>query len=186
MPLKPSDILGDGNRYMLLEVNQQRFLDAETKQVFFFFMDISGKETEEDSLISLTGEKRNTIIAIGKGNRGSQCVCAHTEAVPLLKIGRFCFMFNDPGRKLKLLARILFVLLSIIPLLLGIVLIFGDFQDVPFLASGGAAAVLIGIVVILFGFLSAWLSSILLFAVGSAIDDIQTIRRIVYHIYKEK
>ena len=95
-------------------------------------------------------------------------------------------MFNDPGRKLKLLARILFVLLSIIPLLLGIVLIFGDFQDVPFLASGGAAAVLIGIVVILFGFLSAWLSSILLFAVGSAIDDIQTIRRIVYHIYKEK
>ncbi len=85
MPLKPSDILGDGNRYMLLEVNQQRFLDAETKQVFFFFMDISGKKTEEDSLISLTGEKRNTIIAIGKGKRGSQCVNAHTEAAPFLK-----------------------------------------------------------------------------------------------------
>ena len=83
MPLKPSDILGDGNRYMLLEVNQQRFLDAETKQVFFFFMDISGKKTEEDSLISLTGEKRNTIIAIGKSNRGSQCVNARTGAVPL-------------------------------------------------------------------------------------------------------
>ena len=34
-------------------------------------MDISKKETEEDSLISLTGEKRNTIIAIGKGNRAA-------------------------------------------------------------------------------------------------------------------
>ena len=85
MPLKPSDILGDGNRYMLLEVNQQRFLDAETKQVFFFFMDISTKGMKEDGFSPLTGEKRHTIITGGKGKRGSRCVYAHTEAAPLLK-----------------------------------------------------------------------------------------------------
>ena len=94
-------------------------------------------------------------------------------------------MFNDPGRKLKILARILFVLLSIIPVLLGAAVIFGAFEPIIGLEAG-VGATLLGISIILFGILSAWLSSILLFAVGSAIDDIQTIRRIVYRIYKEK
>ena len=38
---------------------------------FIFFIEISGNEMEEDSLIYLTGERRNTIIAIGKGNRAA-------------------------------------------------------------------------------------------------------------------
>ena len=97
-------------------------------------------------------------------------------------------MFKKPGKKIKTLAKILFVLLLIIPILLGLALIFGSgfipkevTNSVGIQVQGGS--IIAGIVVILFGFLFAWISTILLYTIGEISDDLEIARRATVMIY---
>lgn len=92
-------------------------------------------------------------------------------------------MFNNPGKKVKLLARILFVLLSILPVLGGIVIMMIDTST--FGIDLGGLQVIIGLLVIIFGIIFAWLSSILLYTLGAMADDLEIIHRATVRIYHE-
>ena len=90
-------------------------------------------------------------------------------------------MFKNPGRKLKGIAKVVFALLVIVYVLLGVGLMLGVIGDGSLY---GAQLYIAGAAVILVGILIAWLSSIALYAVGSAVDDIQTIKKIQVDLYK--
>ena len=97
-------------------------------------------------------------------------------------------MFKRPGKKLKTLAKVLFVLLVIIPVLLGLVLIFGaGFIPEEITQSAGIqpgiSTIIAGILVILIGFLNAWLHTILLYTIGEISDDLEIMRRATVMIY---
>jgi len=91
-------------------------------------------------------------------------------------------MFNNPGKKLKFLAKIVFYVLLFLPLVIGIVLIFSGLLD----GIGGYAitfsTVLVGVLLVLFGILNAWLSSILLYSFGQLVEDTQKTRKAVEKI----
>ena len=91
-------------------------------------------------------------------------------------------MFNNPGQKLKMLAKILFWLLLIPSIIWGIsVMSLGSLGGTRL----GTAGFLVGLGIIVAGIGTAWLSSILLYAIGSAIDDIQTIKEITVRTYEK-
>ena len=97
-------------------------------------------------------------------------------------------MFKHPGKKLKTLAIILFVIMVIIPVLVGLALIFGggpvaDAVGDAYGVKIQGAGVIIGILVIVFGFLSAWLSTIILYTLGEIADDLEIARRATVMIY---
>ena len=99
-------------------------------------------------------------------------------------------MFKRPGKKLKTLAKVLFVLLVIIPVLLGLVLIFGaGFIPEEITQSAGIqpgiSTIIAGILVILIGFLNAWLHTILLYTIGEISDDLEIMRRATVMIYHQ-
>jgi len=85
-------------------------------------------------------------------------------------------MFNNPGKKLKGIAKVVFWLVTI-----AVIVTSGRL----FLVSSGGYQrgtfeMLIGIVVIVFGILGAWLLSIGLYAAGEAVEDIHAIRENLY------
>lgn len=86
-------------------------------------------------------------------------------------------MFKNPGRKLKGLAKVIFVLSLLVYIFLGVGVIRGApvINDAPLT---GTPAIITGVVIIVVGFLVAWLSSIFTYAAGSAVDDLQTIKNI--------
>ena len=65
-------------------------------------------------------------------------------------------MFNSPGKKIMTLAKILFVILSIIPVLAGLAVIFMS-ESIPGLEAVGEMKILVGVLLIVFGILSAWI-----------------------------
>ena len=86
-------------------------------------------------------------------------------------------MFKNPGRKLKGLAKVIFVLSLLVYIVIGIAIMagmpIGDNAPVS-----GATAIIAGVAVIAVGFLVSWLSSIFTYAAGAAVDDLQTIKHI--------
>ena len=86
-------------------------------------------------------------------------------------------MFKNPGRKLKGLAKVIFVLSLLVYIVIGIAIMagmpIGDNAPVS-----GATAIIAGVAVIAVGFLVSWLSSIFTYADGAAVDDLQTIKNI--------
>lgn len=100
-------------------------------------------------------------------------------------------MFHEPGKKLKALAIILFILLSLIPLAMGVMSIFIGVvgPDIPIPVTdqfdlSGTGFIIAGVLLIVFGFLSAWITCISLYTFGAIADDLQTIRRIQTHFYR--
>lgn len=88
-------------------------------------------------------------------------------------------MFKNPGAKIKALAIVFFVLLFLGSLGGGGYLIYLgiDYSHNELL--------LYGILAILVGFLVAWLSVLFMYAFGSMVDDVQTIRtRLEYQSYQ--
>lgn len=97
-------------------------------------------------------------------------------------------MFNSPGKKIMTLAKILFVILSIIPVLAGLAVIFMS-ESIPGLEAVGDMKILVGVLFIVFGILSAWISSLMLYVVGSIADDLEITRRaavMIFHKLEEK
>ena len=97
-------------------------------------------------------------------------------------------MFNSPGKKIMTLAKILFVILSIIPVLAGPAVIFMS-ESIPGLEAVGEMKILVGVLLIVFGILSAWISSLMLYVVGSIADDLEITRRaavMIFHKLEEK
>ena len=88
-------------------------------------------------------------------------------------------MFKRPGKKIKTLAIILFIFLCLVPVVLGILLMAGALGGSlggSLSGSAGVSGTVLGILVILLGLASAWISTILLFAFGELTDDIHAIR----------
>ncbi len=94
-------------------------------------------------------------------------------------------MFKNPGRKLKGLAKVIFALLLLFYVAIAVAIMAG----MPIGENGalaGTSAIIVGVVVIVVGFLAAWLSSIALYAVGAAVDDLQSIRKIQQELLNKK
>ena len=86
-------------------------------------------------------------------------------------------MFKRPGKKIKTLAIILFVVLCLAPVVFGIMLMAGSLGGAfGAFSAAGISGTLLGILVIVFGLASAWVSTILLFAFGELTDDIHELR----------
>ena len=97
-------------------------------------------------------------------------------------------MFNSPGKKIMTLAKILFVILSIIPVLAGLAVIFMS-ESIPGLEAVGEMKILVGVLLIVCGILSAWISALMLYVVGSIADDLEITRRaavMIFHKLEEK
>ena len=94
-------------------------------------------------------------------------------------------MFNNPGKKLKILAKILFILFSIIPVLIGVLLIIGCSALESHFGIPVKFSILCGMLVIVISILLAWLSTIILYAFATMTDDLTTIKRLLYRIYKD-
>ena len=93
-------------------------------------------------------------------------------------------MFNNPGEKLKTLAKIVFYVLLFLPLVTGIVMVIMGLID-GFGGEGfGISAVLIGILLLALGFANAWLGSIFLYAFGELVENSAATRKAVEQILK--
>jgi len=93
-------------------------------------------------------------------------------------------MFKNPGEKLKGIAKVIFWILLVIYILAGVAVMMG--MSVGESNSlEGPAAIVAGALIIVVGFLLSWLSSIAIYAVGSAVDDIQTIKRIQIDLHRK-
>ena len=76
-------------------------------------------------------------------------------------------MFENIGKKIKGLARVLFFLEAIGSFIVGIVL----------LANGDESTVIVGLLVMIGGILFSWVSVCLLYGFGEIIDKLQDIER---------
>ena len=98
-------------------------------------------------------------------------------------------MFKNVGRKIKVLAKIFFWIGVVCSVLLGLGIAFGGSlvnnlvfsssstgftQNIPFT---GPASIITGVVVIIVGFLAAWLESLFVYGFGELIDNTSRIRR---------
>ena len=92
-------------------------------------------------------------------------------------------MFKNPGKKLKGLAKWIFWISMIIYILMGVAVMFG--AEVNGSSLEGVGAYVAGALVIAVGVLMAWLSGIFIYAAGSAVDDLQAIKRIQIEQYKK-
>ena len=89
-------------------------------------------------------------------------------------------MFNRPGSKIKGLAKVLFVLQIIAFSLGGVYLIFMGAQTSRYSSEGGLL-ILAGVAAIGVGILIAWLSVLFIYAYGSMVDDVESIRTAMIH-----
>ncbi len=92
-------------------------------------------------------------------------------------------MFKNPGKKLKGLAKWIFWISMIIYILMGVAVMFG--AEVNGNSLQGVGAYIAGALVIAVGFLISWLSGIFVYAAGSAVDDIQTIKKLKVEEYRK-
>ena len=83
-------------------------------------------------------------------------------------------MFKNPGKKLKVIAKVFFWIYLVIFVAAGLAMMFagGDLAK-----SSGMPPILTGIIIIVVGFIIAWLSTLMLYAVGSAVADIHAIKK---------
>ena len=82
-------------------------------------------------------------------------------------------MFNNPGKKLKSLAKLIFWLAIVLNVLLFLGIYGGMVSEAG--TDGDALALIVSIVLgLLIGALIGWLSSILLYAFGELIEDIHS------------
>lgn len=104
-------------------------------------------------------------------------------------------MFKNPGKKVKTLAIILFILMSLVPIIagIGLILVGTSSVDIPMPESEiqleGLTAIIAGIVIIIFGVIMAWISALMLYTVGAISDDLQTLRKagvLTYHLLEDK
>ncbi len=92
-------------------------------------------------------------------------------------------MFKNPGKKLKTLAKVVFFISLLCYILAGVGIIMGQ-VSVNDNYMTGVEAYIAGAVVILLGIVFSWLLTIFLYAAGSAVDDIQTIKKLRIEEYK--
>lgn len=88
-------------------------------------------------------------------------------------------MFNNIGKKLMTLAKVLFWIVTACSVISGIVCMVagGAVSSAAGIgAAAGAGSVLAGILVIVFGVLLAWISNLGLYAFGQLVDDTHEIR----------
>ena len=95
-------------------------------------------------------------------------------------------MFNNPGGKLKGLAKVVFWLELILFILSGLVVIISGINGSGSLSYNGyrasmspAVAVVAGILIIVFGIFIAWISTISLYAFGELVESNDKILQIV-------
>ncbi len=88
-------------------------------------------------------------------------------------------MFRNPGNKIKVFAVVIFVLLVLFHVLLGV----GVMTAGSSVARAGGAGdvdeavfVVLGILIIVLGFVSSWVSVLTLYAYGALVSDVQTIK----------
>ncbi len=81
-------------------------------------------------------------------------------------------MFNNPGKKVKGIAIVLFVILLVAYVLAGIYFITYGWRQFGDRTLG----IIAGVASIALGFLFSWISAIFLYAWGNMVDDIQTIK----------
>ena len=85
-------------------------------------------------------------------------------------------MFKNPGGKIKKLAKLIFAIELILFIIGGLVMIaFGLFM-VSDSDPASVALIIGGILTILIGIISAWLSVLAMFAYGSMVEDVEEIR----------
>ena len=82
-------------------------------------------------------------------------------------------MFNNPGGKIKGLAKVLFVIMIVVYAIAGIIMIAQGAR------YGQAGMILVGILSIGLGVLIAWLSVLFTYAFGSIVEDVEKIRKTV-------
>lgn len=84
-------------------------------------------------------------------------------------------MFNEIWKKMKILAKVLFWLVTVLSVILGIV----------FFVGGGGEGIVMGIVTIIVGILLAWLSAFGIYAFGELIEKVVNINDNVELIVKK-
>ena len=85
-------------------------------------------------------------------------------------------MFKNPGGKIKKLAKLIFAIELILFIIGGLGMIaFGLFM-VSDSDPASVALIIGGILTILIGIISAWLSVLAMFAYGSMVEDVEEIR----------
>ena len=92
-------------------------------------------------------------------------------------------MFNNPGKSLKTLAKVIFVLI-ITAVLMFIVLASSYFTSQ--FDNYRIASTVFGIVVAGIGLIVAWLNSIFIYALGSMVEDIKDIKERLYNDEMQK
>ena len=97
-------------------------------------------------------------------------------------------MFKNVGRKIKVLAKIFFWIGVVCSVLMGLGIAFGGNLVLSLIASSntgftqnvsltGPASIITGAVVLIVGFLAAWLESLFVYGFGELIDNTSRIRR---------
>ena len=86
-------------------------------------------------------------------------------------------MFKKPGKKLRHLVILIFIVVLLAFLFAGMAITN---------AAGGSTPPQLAIIIIVLGVVVAWACSILLYAIGAAVEDINDIRNIVLDIYEEQ
>lgn len=85
-------------------------------------------------------------------------------------------MFNNPGGKIKKLAKFIFVIELILFIIGGLIMIASGLFMVSSSDPASIALIIGGILTILIGIVSAWLSVLAMFAYGSMVEDVEEIR----------
>ena len=85
-------------------------------------------------------------------------------------------MFKNPGQKLRRLAILIFIIV-LLSFIVGAVLLMN---------AAGENGTPFAILLIVLGIIVGWACSILLYAIGAAVEDINDIRNIVLDIYSEQ
>ena len=81
-------------------------------------------------------------------------------------------MFKHPGKKIKNLAIVVFVVLFVMSWVAGALTALAVYEELGRLAVSFLAGVLIAVL----GCLSAWISALFTFAFGNLVDDVQAIK----------
>ncbi|MBR2832757.1 MAG: hypothetical protein IKE57_07530 [Oscillospiraceae bacterium] len=83
-------------------------------------------------------------------------------------------MFRFPGETIKSIAIIFFILNFLISLILGIAIIVGSIRLPPELAVN---TLFIGVVIILFGWIGAFIIALFIYAFGALVSDVEEIKQ---------
>ena len=87
-------------------------------------------------------------------------------------------MFDNSGKRLQSLAKGIFFLLCSVPVFLGVLMIIAGI-----FTSADSRIILVGILIIAFSVLIAWLSSIVLYAFGELVENTRLILMMQEKIY---